>query len=87
MFGHQRMEPAQKHLGGQITAQLAAERAGNRNRQKGELLCTRRHIPAAAFARDNELLAILNAKTHCDFPPSRLSIGEERAKIQNKGAC
>jgi hypothetical protein len=59
------MRLAQKHLRGQVPAQLAAERAPDRDRLERELPDAGRHIAAAPFAGDDELSPLDGWESEC----------------------
>jgi hypothetical protein len=56
--------PPQQDLGWQVPALFSAQRAGDHNRLKRELLHPGRHIPLAPLALHNEQLPILESKCH-----------------------
>jgi len=63
--------PAEEHLGGQVSALLAAQRTTDHNRLERELVDPGWDVSPAALARDDEQLAFLNSECH-----RRTSIGE-----------
>ena len=74
------MRLAQKHLRGQVPAQLAAQGALDRDRLERELPDAGRHIAAAPFAGDDELSPLdgWESKGH------ETSVGEEEANMQGR---